>query len=166
MKTTRALLVFLCFLIALFTVQTIGCKGKESLGKEGTEVGNLAPDFELKKLNGETVSLKEFRGRTVLLSFGTTWCPYCLKEIPALKDIHEKFGGIKIIYVDVQEGKAVVDELVAGNSIPYTVLLDEDGKTSAAYKILGFPTVFIIDKEGVLRYKGYGIPEDLEKFGI
>src|SRR5699024_12283205 len=56
----------------------------------GIEKGDLAPDFELETLDGETVKLSDFRGQKVLLNFWATWCPPCRAEMPDMQKFHEE----------------------------------------------------------------------------
>src|SRR5690625_7259127 len=58
----------------------------------GIEVGDLAPDFELETLDGETVKLSDYKGEKVLLNFWATWCPPCRVEIPDIQKYHENIG--------------------------------------------------------------------------
>ncbi|HLD29487.1 MAG TPA: TlpA disulfide reductase family protein, partial [bacterium] len=81
-------------LFFLLLLSSFSCKpdrrSKEVLPQ--TEAAIEAGDFVLDSVAGGPHSLKEFKGRVVLLNFFTTWCPYCSQEIPHLKDLIEKFG--------------------------------------------------------------------------
>jgi peroxiredoxin len=154
----KILFISFSIFMTLIVVQNAGCKE----GKIGVEVGNLAPDFNLLSLEGQSVSLRDYEGRAVLLSFGTTWCPYCIKEIPELKNIYKNIPEVTVIYIDIKESKAKVEALVKKYKIPYLVLLDEDASIASKYKVVGVPTVLLIDKKGIIRYRGNVIPKNLE----
>ncbi len=67
-------------------------KKTASIKKKTLGIGDQAPDFEIRTLSGETVRLADYRGKYVLLDFWATWCTPCLKEIPNLKAVYDKFG--------------------------------------------------------------------------
>ncbi|MFH1855818.1 MAG: TlpA disulfide reductase family protein [Candidatus Omnitrophota bacterium] len=156
MKNSLKVLIILFFMTVFF-----GCNAG---GEGNSQVGSSAPVFELKSVSGKTVSLKDYEGKAVLLDFGTSWCHYCVEKIPILKDIHKNRSGIIVLYIDVQENENAAKVLIEKYDIPYPVLLDKDGKVASEYKILGFPTILIVDKKGIIRYRGHSIPSDLQKF--
>jgi len=126
-----------------------------------------APDFTLGGLNGEEVTLSQFKNKkNVLLVFGATWCPSCRKEIPELKRVYEKFNDedIKLLSIDVQESHKKVSSFVKAHSIPYTVLLDTTGEVTAKYGVRGIPHITIIDKDGSIFYDGHTPPGGLMSF--
>ncbi|MCZ6647811.1 MAG: TlpA disulfide reductase family protein, partial [Thaumarchaeota archaeon] len=55
----------------------------------GTNIGWQAPDFRLQSINGDEVSLGDFRGKVVLVNFWATWCPFCVNEMPAFQQLNE-----------------------------------------------------------------------------
>jgi len=124
----------------------------------GIEAGNKAADFTLEDIDGNKVSLNDYKGENVvLLVFSTTWCPSCNREIPELKKLHEQFSGkgLKIVEVFIQESRAKVGSKVSKEEIPYTVLLDLGGEAAKQYNIHGVPTLLVIDKEGTIVKRGY-----------
>ena len=119
--------------------------------------GDIAPDFQLESLAGKTVKLSSFKGRDrVLLVFWATWCPYCVEEIPELIEVKNKLGdkGVEVIGIDIQESKEKVSSFAARHDINYTVVLDKDGKAADAYGVYGIPTAIIVDKDGIVRFRG------------
>ncbi|QEK13349.1 redoxin domain-containing protein [Crassaminicella thermophila] len=117
------------------------------------EVGKPAPDFTLENLQGESVSLSDFRGKNVLVNFWATWCPYCVKEMPDLNKLYieNKENDFVVLAVDVGESKEDVEKYLEGKSYEFPVLLDKDGSISIKYMVRGLPTSFMIDKEGNIR---------------
>jgi peroxiredoxin len=108
-----------------------------------------APDFTLKDMNGKSVSLNNFKGKNVLLYFTTTWCPYCKKEVPELKEMYKKYKGkLEMIAIDMNESKAKVSSYIEKYEIPYTTLLDSEGKVAVDYSIRGVPTIVLVGKDG------------------
>lgn len=126
--------------------------------------GSKAIGFVLKNLNDKEVDLlKDYADKkAVIVVFGTTWCHYCLAEIPALKDTYEKYKdkGVTIVQVDPQEPKERVQGMVTKNKIPYTVLLDEDGAVARQYKIMGVPTILFLDRDKIIKWRSSGGEQD------
>lgn len=117
-----------------------------------SQSGNpIAPDFSLKDLNGKAVKLSDYRGKIVILNFWAVWCKYCKEEMPDLNELNkelEKSNEAVILAVDVQESVNTVKNYLTSNNINLKVLMDSDGKVAQTYGITGYPTTFIIDKDG------------------
>lgn len=108
-----------------------------------------APDFSLKDLSGRTVHFKNYKGRNVLLVFTTTWCPYCKREIPELKKLHETYRGkLDIVAIYINESQRKVDAFVKAYEIPYTVLLDPEAEVANTYGVIGVPTRVLVGADG------------------
>ncbi|MFQ5892449.1 MAG: TlpA family protein disulfide reductase [Candidatus Methanofastidiosia archaeon] len=136
-------------------------------GISSQRVGQPAPDFTLEDIYGNSFSLSDFRGKMVLLDFTATWCSWCRKALPELKDVHdiyEKYG-LVILSIDVRESKSKVKEHAEKNEIEWIVLLDGKEEVKKLYEVSGIPTFFIIDREGFIFSKrvGYVKSEFLKK---
>jgi thiol-disulfide isomerase/thioredoxin len=117
-----------------------------------------APDFSLLDLQGKRQRLSELRGKVVLLNFWATWCPPCVEELPSLVAlrrllVREDFA---LITVNVDESAAVLGDFFAKQkdrleTLP--VLLDSSRRVPASYGTTKFPETFLIDRQGVARYK-------------
>ncbi len=112
----------------------------------------IAPDFKLLGISGKVWRMSEHRGKVILLDFTTTWCPYCLKDIPFLKKIYAKYKdqGLEFVSINIQESQKKVVSFAEKHSIPYPVLLDPDGTAGMSYGVRGFPTKVLIDRDGTL----------------
>ncbi len=118
----------------------------------------VAPNFELKNINGKTVSLKYYRGKFILLNFMATWCMWCRKEMPHLQKLHERFKDkdfvIIAVFSDRDRAKAIAFIKKSGytfteNSGTYnSALLDPTGRVTGMYRVTGTPTTYLIDKNG------------------
>lgn len=111
-----------------------------------------APSFSLKGWGGDKVTLKELKGKPIILTFWATWCSPCKEELPTLK----KFAGGKkdqlgILTIAIDgENKKKVQRFVEENKIDLAVLLDENGETARSYRIRMIPTTFLINRDGMM----------------
>jgi len=128
-------------------------------------LGQMAPFFTLKALNGKTYSLEQLQGKYVVIHFAATWCPFCNAEAPFLQELYKNYHdrGVEVFIVDVKEDKEMVDKTLARFNFSFPVLLDEDGAVSAKYAPEGvqpdlarhevpLASNLIIDKGGKIRY--------------
>ncbi len=127
-------------------------------------INKPAPDFQLGRLNepARTFTPKEMRGKVWLLNFWGSWCIACREEHPVLMK-YSKTGEIPIFGVDYKYGTDAADErsaatqMLAEEGNPYAlVIYDPDGRTSVDYGVYGAPESFLIDKNGVIRFKQIG----------
>jgi len=121
--------------------------------EEGTRVGNLAPDFELQDLDGETVSLSELRGKTVLISFWETQCPACIYQMPYIQQVYDEWSGkgVIVLAVNIGESSSRAKGFLQSSGYSFLVLLDTNGRVAVKYGIRGIPTTFLIDKDGIIQ---------------
>ena len=130
---------------------------------ENPLVGKQAPDFNLKTTAGTEMSLNQYRGSDpALVFFWATWCPSCREELRLLSkqaDLFQK-SGIKIVLVNLEENPRQVKAFTDKLKLPFNVFLDETSKVGEQYSIIGLPTVFFIDKEGVIVRMEFGLPEN------
>jgi len=116
----------------------------------GTGVGNIAPDFTLLNLEGEEVSLSDFRGKHVYLNFWATWCSFCDMEMPDLQRVYDENDDMVVLGVNVMERLDEVKPYIEENGLTFPVVLDEEGMMGSLYLVRGMPTTYFIDKEGVI----------------
>ena len=125
----------------------------------GPQVGAPAPDFHLTTLDGNVVSLADFRGKTLVLNDWATWCPPCREETPDLIAAAKKFGAqrdVVFLGVDSTEAAPIVRAFLASRPMPYAHAIDADNAFSKAYHVNAFPTTFVISGDGVLRARYVG----------
>ena len=116
-------------------------------------VGKPAPDFQVEDLKGEEISLKDYRGQVVLLDFWATWCGPCLAEMPKVKKTYENYKDQKfqIIGISSDKSKPPLEAYVEKEGLGWIHTWDENRKLKNLYGIIGIPTAFLIDGEGVIR---------------
>ena len=119
-----------------------------------------APDFTLKNIEGVNVSLSDYQGKIVFVDFWATWCPPCRKELPILQATSQAYADENVVClaISTDEDTSKVIPFIETNGYTFTVLYDEGMKK--AYDVAGIPTVFIIDGEGIIRYKHIGFRPD------
>lgn len=121
---------------------------------------NPAPEFETVNLDGEEVSLAELEGKVVLLNVWATWCDPCVREMPLLQQLHEELGpkGFTVVGLnaDVRSKLPVVQRMVRSKQYSFPIWLDFESKAQVAFKLRGYPTSFLIDRKGNIRWKREG----------
>ena len=117
------------------------------------QVGNSAPDFALKTLDGKAVSLANYRGKTLVLNVWGSWCPPCRLEQPDLNRESIAMRGKNVVFlgIDTTEKVPLVRAFVAAKGIPYAQAVDTDLAFSKAYDIRNYPTTLVIDPHGIIR---------------
>jgi peroxiredoxin len=132
------------------------------------ESGSRAPEYSVRTLAGEPRALSAYRGQNVLLNVWATWCPPCVREMPALQRVHEQLGGsgLKVVAVSVDAAPGAINawgreggdirSFIAEQGITFEVLWDPSGEIETAYGLLGLPTTFLIDREGRIRERVTG----------
>lgn len=131
-------------------------------GSGGPRIGEPAPGFVLRDLEGRTVRLSDLRGTVVLVNFWATWCVPCKEEIPGLINVYEAAHdrGFELVAVDLEEPEDRVRAFVRDWGMGYTNVIDTDGDVARAYRLTGVPESFFIDRDGVLRELRIGKMEE------
>lgn len=155
--TLRALAVVFSSLLA------VACgDGKKSGPQAGSSApGEPAPQLQAKLLSGDYVQLTDYEGKVVLLNVWATWCTPCVKELPELVKLADEWGdkGVVVLGVSVDNPRdhAAVRRMVARFGIDYPIALAPNGRGLQAWGIKGYPTSFVIDRAGNIRWRRDGI---------
>lgn len=114
------------------------------------EEKSVAPDFTLPDINDADFTLSSLRGKYVILDFWGTWCGWCVKSMPKMKEYYEKYKGkVEIVGVDCGDAPERWKAAVQVLKLPWTnVKVGRDNGVSRLYRVKGFPTKVIIDPEG------------------
>ena len=124
----------------------------------GVETGNKAPDFQLQTLTGDTVKLSDFHGKRVMINFWATWCPPCRAEMPDMEKLYRN-KDIVILAVNLtnkEKGMGGIEKFVKDYKLTFPVLLDKNSDIANLYEIKPIPTSYMIDSNGIIRYKVMG----------
>lgn len=114
----------------------------------------LPPAIDLKDASGQKIRLAEYRGKVTVVNFWASWCPPCVAEIPSLNRLREKMQGqpFELISINYAESPEKIREFMRQVSVEFPVLLDPDGKVSQQWNVIGFPSTFVIGKDGKIHY--------------
>lgn len=129
---------------------------------EKLEEGKPAPEIDVGIwTNSKAVKLADLKGKVVLLDFWGVWCPPCVKAVPLMKALHEKYKekDLAILAIHTKNSADKLPALVEKEGVKYPICVDENGATVKKYKVTGFPTYVLVDKKGVVRGIGYTVPK-------
>lgn len=117
---------------------------------KNVEVGKMAPDFTLKDLDGKDLTLSSLRGKYLVLDFWGSWCGWCIKGFPEMKNYYQKHAGkFEILGIDCNDTQDKWKAAVQKNELPWKhVYCPSSADVLKNYAISGFPTKIIIDPEG------------------
>ena len=156
MKTTSYLFLPILFLFL------VSCADVKESPMIKVDNGNYS-NFNLPNLKGKYISSNDFTGSYVLINFWATWCAPCVKELPSLNSLNNKFSNsknFKMVAINIGQNKEVVEKFFTDKStqINFTVLLDENMELSE-WNVQAIPTTFLINDKGKIIYKVEGEKE-------
>jgi peroxiredoxin len=117
-----------------------------------------APGFALEDTEGRLHSLADYRGKTVIINFWTTWCPPCREELPSMNRAWEilQDEDVVILAINVGEDEDTIFVFTADYPADFPLLLDREGEVIAAWPVKGLPTTYVIAPDGTIAYRAIG----------
>ena len=148
-------------LIALMTAAALSGVPQNSRTASTTGPGRVAPSISFKDLDGAAVRLSDVKGRVVLLDFWASWCAPCEASFPALDAMAVSLQDrqFAVFAVSVDEKRKSLDAFLDAHPHRMRVVRDERMAAADAFKVIGIPTAFVIDREGRIRFShpGYAL---------
>lgn len=146
----RNILPSILFLFLTFAVRDAVCLDA------APQIGKLAPEFSLTDVNGKKINLSDYKGKVILINFWATFCKPCKAEMPSLNNLFLEFRekGLIVLAISTDDSEKPVHSFIKEKSIAFPVLMDKDQEVYFdQYGVLGLPTSFLIDREGIIRDK-------------
>ena len=123
--------------------------------------GRATPGLAFSLASGQTLEMGALKGKVVLVNFWATWCPPCRREMPSMDRLDKMETGrpFTIVAVNVKEEDDLVERFLDEMPLGFPVALDPEGKLAAAWKAFVYPTSYLVDKAGRIRYSLNGTLE-------
>jgi thiol-disulfide isomerase/thioredoxin len=130
-----------------------------------------APPWKLESLNGGMLDLESYKGKVVVLDFWGSWCGPCRYELPIIEALHQRYQkGDRVVFLginwertdDREQHLKIARDYVAKNNLTFPSVIDPNQVVANAYLVEGFPSAFIVDREGKIRYKNVGVADGIE----
>ncbi len=129
----------------------------EDASESATTLADLppVPDFELTSMDGETYTLSDYTGKTVVLNFWASWCPPCKAEMPDFQELHDNYAEEDVVPLMLnqtfgRETKADADKFIEENEYTFPVLYDYGEVGYSIFGVQSYPTTVVINSEGYL----------------
>ncbi len=123
-------------------------------------VHRQAPSFSLPSLSGQQVSLANYRGEKVIVSFWASWCGPCRMEMPELRAFYDQYhnngANFELLAVSLDDNRADPAKFAADEKLPFPVLLDLTQQTAGAYSANAIPTLYVVDESGKIIFGRVG----------
>lgn len=149
------------FLGALVALVSVACfpsgQTSEPVIAPAPVVGRPAPDFAVTGVD-RVNKLSDLRGKVVIVNFWASWCPYCVKEMPALERVYQKYRdqGLVVLGVDVKESPEVVETFRRKYALTFPTTIDKDGEIFKKYLGTAIPISVFIDRRGFIVHISFG----------
>jgi peroxiredoxin len=115
------------------------------------KVGAQAPAFSLSRLSGDgDLSLRSFRGKTVVLNFFASWCNPCKREAPVLEQLwkEDRARGLVVLGVDANDFRGDAGRFIRAHDVTYPVVFDQHGSVAGRYAVANLPSTYVLNPNG------------------
>ncbi|QDT46115.1 Thiol-disulfide oxidoreductase ResA [Symmachiella dynata] len=128
----------------------LSASGGQNTGLDSALVGEMAPDFTLKLMQGGDFHLADQKGKIIILDFWATWCGPCMQAMPQVDGVAREFEGqqVELITVNLEENPERISQTLERLKLSPTVALDQDGAVADKYSATSIPQTVIIDRDG------------------
>lgn len=149
-KRKRRLVLRTIVLILLVAAVVFAITSKKT--QKVLAVGDMAPDFEVVDLDGNTHRLSEYRGEGVFLNFWGSWCPPCKTEMPFMENQSKAFKdkGVHILALNIKDTRLKAETFRDQYGLTFPIAQDRDESIRRAYNVLPLPTTILINPDGVI----------------
>ena len=133
--------------------------GKKERALKEFKGNSTPPELHLINLENEIVDLKDLKGKVVLVNFWASWCPPCVHEMPSMQKLQNRFlaKDFTILAVNMAEDKKTVRHFLKTKvDVRFPILFDKDGAALKSWGVFAFPTSYVVDKKGQIRYAIFG----------
>ncbi len=142
-------------LIPLLCVLLLTACGGEPPTRLNT--GDAAPVFKTVRLDGSAIDFPAaFAGSPIVLRFWADWCKFCEPEMRLIDTVRQRHAGLAVLAVNAGQDKATVEAFMQKLGVGYPAAMDESSKIAKSYGVVGLPTTFLIDGQGMVRGKIVG----------
>jgi len=133
--------------------------GKKERSLKAFQGNPNPPALRLRNLNNKMIDLKKLKGQVVLVNFWASWCPPCVHEMPSMQRLQNRFSakGFTILGVNMAEDEKTVRHFLKTKvNVQFPILFDSDGAALKSWGVFAFPTSYVIDKKGKIRFAIFG----------
>jgi peroxiredoxin len=144
------------FVSLLLLLLVTACGGDTPAAK--LNVGQLAPAFEARKVDGSPARLAAWAGKPLVIRFWADWCKYCEGEMQDIEKVYQRLKprGLEVIAINAGQDRKTVAAFMQKIGVSYPALLDEESAIAKSYGVVGLPTTYFVDARGVVRVKLIG----------
>ncbi len=156
-------IIIVAGIVLVFIYYSFAYTGLSSSPELGVYLGNKAIDFQFTDFNGNSYRLSDFKGRVVVLEFMASWCPPCKVQVQYLRELRQLYSEDKLVIISISLD---TDEYAARQfwtEHKVTWIMSRNVTIGSTYGVYYIPTIIVIDKDGIIRYRNEGLAttEDL-----
>ena len=143
----------------IVTKQSVAASTKKHRKLKPHKGSTLPPELKLLSINEQSVNLTQHKNKVVLVNFWATWCPPCVHEMPSMQRLQDGFSTDDFIILGInmaEEKSDIIQFLKNKVSVDFPILMDSDGAALKRWNVFAFPTSYVVDKKGQIRYSLFG----------